>query len=718
MRLRILSLLAPLLFVLSNIAIAQFLPNYVQSDNGINLSFFRQADINHDGHMDLVGIRGTEITVLLGNGQGGFGAPLNTAITGIDNRSTQFILADFNNDGNPDVLVIGADHVTSVPVVGVMLGNGTGTFEAPKETATLGSIPTQIDTTVVTAVTGDFNNDGKRDLAYFGGPGIVVMPGKGDGTFSSAITTSAPQGVAIGVGNLNADQNLDLVGVTQQPNNKVFVFMGKGDGSFEAPVISYTGGSWPLAVVDLNGDGYSDVILGPGFSQGQGMTVLLSDGAGHFPTTYSYGGPQYPIFAVHDLNGDGHPDIAAFASKTAPWQIAVYINNGNGSFAPGRIYLGDGAPAGIGLLTADFNNDGTVDLAFANSAGGISVLPGRGNGTFKGNFVGAGGRVGDVLANDIRAGSFNNDLKPDLVTVPLNTVLLGNGDGTFTISGGCSGSSTVAIGDFNGDGKQDFAGNVLSSNPWIQVCLGNGDGTFRFGGQFDQGIQHKLVLPGDFNNDGKLDLVASDQNGISVLLGNGDGTFQPGIPTAVNATFPTFAVADFNNDGKLDVAALTPSGIAIFLGEGNGEFKAPIVSTGPKTGFITVTDLNKDGKRDLVMTGGSGVVVMLGKGNGTFASPTYWALNANASTRAVVADFNADGHPDVALGVSGNSVEILFGDGLGNLSKPTKFRVGSTILGIAESDFNLDKKPDLAVDLVGEKMGQYVYDVVATLLHQ
>lgn len=167
-------------------------------------------------------------------------------------------------------------------------------------------------------------------------------------------------------------------------------------------------------------------------------------------------------------------------------------------------------------------------------------MPGNGNGTFKGNFVGIE-NVPVLKLNGISVGDFNNDGKPDLFGVPLAEILLRNGDGTFTAKGGACVPSfghvvgTAALEDFNGDGKREVAGNVILSNGTtngleIQVCLGNGDGTFTLGGQFDQGIPHGLVVSGDFNNDGKLDLAASDQHGFSILLGNGDGTFQPGIP--------------------------------------------------------------------------------------------------------------------------------------------------------------------------------------------
>lgn len=282
----------------------------------------------------------------------------------------------------------------------------------------------------------------------------------------------------------------------------------------------------------------------------------------------------------------------------------------------------------------DFNGDGNLDLAFAadfqptNGVYGLSVSLGNGNGTFDSGWRYVNGPSGFV--GDLAVGDFNQDGQLDIVggDCCYNYVFLGDGDGTFQLSTtykGESGGPDIVTGDFNGDGILDLAilGETTTGYP-VSVAFGNGDGTFRLpvtvvtlssGCAFG----HNLLVS-DFNGDGNPDLAYCTDSSIGILLGNGDGTFQS--PTYYNVTSAaegsfTFAAGDFNSDGKTDLI-VSDFGLSeqfgILLGKGDGTFQrlAPIRISGGGAlaeGELgtAVGDFNSDGLLDFIFQlGGAG----------------------------------------------------------------------------------------------------------------
>jgi hypothetical protein len=667
---------------------------------------------------------------LLGTASGGFGSPISTTVSGVANFATesnvpQYVLGDFNGDGKIDVAVFGTDSTTGQNAVAVMLGNGNGTFQAGIETV-LGGIVGELISGICADTAAEFTSSGHLDLAYlFGKDGAIsvgISPGNGNGTFGTPVVTSVVGGGCLAAGDFDGDANTDLV--VAQNNGLDFILLGKGNGSFETAYGIGKGGSY-ITTGKMDGANLDLIGVLPSSTGAPTINVLLGNGAGKFPTINSYAiAPGLVVnnpLVIHDLHGGTTADIAYVGtiagSHTAV--VGVLLNNGNGTFTPGQQYVGDGQYEGLGFLSVDIS--GTYGLAFSNLLGGIDVLPGNGNGTFKGNLITSNVGGAPIVAQ------LDSNPTPDLFLAtnggPL--ALLGNGNGTFDVvtSPDCS-LSSQAIGDFTGNGTLDVAGvTSVSDSPAIGVCLGNGSGTFTATSEdYDTGVQHRFLLAGAFTNDGNVDIAASDEAGVSILLGNGNGTFQSGIPTAVNASYPTFVLGDFNNDGKLDFATLTSSlsQVSVFLGKGNGEFEAPIVtacSCANSPDAFAVADLNGDGNLDLVITVGGNVLVFLGKGNGSFAAPVKYTLGETAITGAAIADFNGDGHLDLAVGVTtfsssqpypDSSISVLFGDGTGKFSAPTLFpaggelsNIGEGLAGIATADFNGDGKPDLALTVPG-----------------
>jgi hypothetical protein len=223
---------------------------------------------------------------------------------------------------------------------------------------------------------------------------------------------------------------------------------------------------------------------------------------------------------------------------------------------------------------------------------------------------------------------------------------------------------------------------------------------------------------GDFNGDGVPDLAGDNAEdptygSVELLIGNGDGTFKPAVSIGIGNNYPSWiAAGDFNGDGKLDIALAngsSPGTLGILLGNGDGTFQP--MMTGPTIGieptFITAADLNVDGKLDLIVTDyQSTVQVLLGNGNGTFQTAVAYNLGQQVQMQsAVVADFNGDGLPDIALANAGNdgdgSVILLIGTGGGAFKIGPTLPAGISPYSIVTADFNNDAKPDIGAANIG-----------------
>jgi hypothetical protein len=614
------------------------------------------GDFNGDGNPDLaVAAQSPEtIEIFLGNGNGTFAAPTSFQVTSSTGLGG-LVSGDFNHDGKADLAI--ADTYFSTGQATIFLGNGDGTFQPGIDYATGGS---------QSIIAADFNNDGNLDLAVGGGytnsTGVIsVLIGKGDGTFAAYVPVSVPGngGIQMAAGDLNGDGKLDLVAASYyNTQGGVFVAHGNGDGTFQMPVAypeALPGQFTEAAVIeDLDGDGKLDVAAVN--YDGNDVSIYKGNGDGTLQTPVHYGAginPEQVI--VGDFNSDGHLDLAATGGYLNG-HVTVLLGMGGGTFTSWTSY-GTAAPPAYGSLAGDFNGDGNLDLAGAGFAGtgSVSVLLGNSDGTFHNHVDTAVGSYPTYEA----AGDFNRDGKLDLVVPNTNpygriSVLLGNGDGTFVDANDipiASLAGNIVVADFNNDGNLDFATvqQVISA---VSVFLGNGNGTFASEIQvpIPTNQSYGYVFTADFNKDGKADLAASINGGaISILLGNGDGSFQPA--TTVFAGDSLVAVGDFNGDGKTDLVLTDP--VKVALGNGDGTFQA--ASAGTQTPLLQIVepvtgDFNGDGKLDLAFSSQSLNLfsLLLGNGDGTFGNRIDY-LAENGPRDPVAGDFNHDGSLDLAV---------------------------------------------------------------------
>ena len=412
------------------------------------------------------------------------------------------------------------------------------------------------------------------------------------------------------------------------------------------------------------GQSFTLTVNGTGFVPG---SVVQWNGTA-LATTYVSSAELTAVVPASDIASAGTASITVASPQTgAISNVALFpttVPTASLSFGASSIPIA-GMP--IGVVVADFNADGKLDLAL-----GSQTSPGE------------------------------------------LYVLLGNGDGTFAnpVTYGTGGQypQWLAAADMNGDGKLDLVASSYNdgNDSSVAVLLGNGDGTFGAAASFGATFENQNLSIADLNGDGNLDVAVITGSGVDVFLGDGDGTLQSPTQVITASGVDGIAIGDFNRDDKLDLAVSVSgsTSISILLGNGDGSFQSPAEFTvGTYAGIASTADVNGDGNLDLIVSAfASGESVLLGNGDGTFQPYTEFATAADPGFQAL-GDFNADGKLDAAIPntYSGSLTgSMLLGNGDGTFQSYFGFATGSEPYGIAAGDFNGDGRLDLATANFGD----------------
>jgi uncharacterized protein (TIGR03437 family) len=555
------------------------------------------------------------------------------------------------------------------------------------------------------------------------------------------------------VGDFNGDGKLDVAFYLTRSGEfgggSVYTQLGNGDGTFQSPV-EYVVGNTPqhLRAADFTGDGKLDLLI---FHLGRGdaanppaLSILPGRGDGTFAAKKDFRlpGQSWARLEVGDFTGDGKPDVFLFSHPTQ-----LLVNSGDGTFTARTLPTfsnSDGVfnYAAIYEVTAkDLNGDGSLDVALANGENGVSLQFNQGDGTFGGraDYITAGSAKG-VTAADV-----DGDGKADVVTTNEGgasfTVLYNQGAGLLGNRkdyGRLSVLPGLTTADFNGDGKLEvvFFGATRDNKPTLSaypgLCGGRLDVEVRLGA-----VQGQNLLPGDFNNDGRLDLVAMAYDDTLIIpqaflspdVGPPAGTCPPNAgasavsfaPPAVSKSAPaqfTLVSADFNRDGRPDLAGTNfyePAGVSVYLNDGAGRFadwtqasRYPL----DRADHLYPGDVNSDGNPDLLILRFRGsinspvyVTPLLGRGDGTFvqAADTYIGTVDEVGgviVHLAAGDFNSDGKLDFALSSTGNRVFSYLGQGDGAFARKAVYTLGVPINAggthdILAADFDGDGRLDL-----------------------
>ncbi len=576
-------------------------------------------------------------------------------------------------------------------------------------------------TNVAMIVVGDFNADGRDDIAALDtrtNTGTVwVLLGERSGRFSPArrfglFNGADDQGGGIVAADFDADGALDIA-VGSPSGGEIITFRGDGAGGFcESHRVAAPWDADPLLAVDADRDGAVDLVSG---GVDAGLHVLLGDGLGSFtPVLFVPLGDPATGFSPGDWNEDGAADLAISIRGGVFFErdrLGVYLNDGTGGFAQRlSISMSFGSPTAA--ATGDFDLDGHADFAVARAGDDrLHLYAGDGTGGF--TLVASVDTV--HLPTAVLVADLDGDGNDD-IAVSGRGLELFRGDGSGGLdsvsltNGSLDGSGKVALLDPDGDGDLDLAaaGSPAGCSSRIDLHLGDGTLGFRSGRTFDLGRTHPSTLAiADFDGDGRLDVAVSNHSQGVLQFAKGDGAgglslvdelrLDPGVGMARSA--------DLDGDSNADLILAAPGGFRVLLSDGAGGWVGTDAAAPFTPLSFIVADWDDDGALDIASLsepgpGAAGVLSFFrGRGDGTFDAPR--SVPAGDRPRALAtSDVDGDGHLDIGVAkAAGNSNVFVFrGDGAGGFVLAAAIQTpGTATSSIAVADFDADGRGDLVV---------------------
>jgi hypothetical protein len=661
------------------------------------------ADFDGDGDPDVAYARhaffDNTLVVQLNTGRGAMG-PVNN-LPAIE-QTNDVAAADLNGDGRPDLVAISEGLTYTNDIIDVYLNTGGGTFS--RRTTVGGIGPARF-------VVADLDGDGRLDLALANGNlvnqgnTVGILLGNGDGTFGAETRYPAGTGVfGIAAADLDGDDRLDLaVGRATGTEVAYHVTLLRNSGAAFAIQRDFTIPGSPqfvpgqpvVAAADLDGDGRTDLVSGAGGTPA--LALLRNTGNWVFSVSSTPADFGTSNLLAEDLDGDGDVDVmeaAPLGGTQSTGELALLRGNGDGTLAA-PIFINQGFfPNDV--AAADFSGDGRLDLAVANQLSNTgSIDPQLPNGRFAGAPVYQA--LPDQIPLDTASADFDGDGHIDMALDTIDVASLGRdrvaimrntGSGRMQLAatlrtGTDSHAKSVIAADLNGDGHPDLAWTpeffIQPGYYPVAFALNRGDGSF--GATTTIQIQtcgtgHVSAI--DVNNDGPLDLVVANNRGgpslfcdmvsrqIRILINNGDATFQPDYAVNVGTLSSMVAGADLDADGLMDLVD-TDAITHVLFGTGGGQF-APPVDYPSRGNELVIVDFDHDGDPDVATSDGStwSMYVMLNDGDGGFVQTTNYPgeeiigyLNGHA---IAAGDLNGDGFADLAVSnTQGQDVGVYYG---------------------------------------------------------